>query len=238
LYGRCHDHDEAFLQAIIQNPDDDTPRLVYADWLEKHGQPDRAAFIRVQCQLALLPEGDPRRPELEAREQRLLAAHQSQWLEALLRLFDRVPWLEHLGQPTAGDNEVYRLHDWDEWPGPEDPSVQPLYELSQTWYDRLLDEAGPLRKDAEALWERVREAVLSRARPKVPFDPGQDAWHGPTQCVWDVSWWAGLLALHVVFKRRVPGDVGRMWSWVAAGHWPCGYVSPPTDEDGGRLTVY
>jgi uncharacterized protein (TIGR02996 family) len=74
--------DEAFLQAIIDHPDDDTPRLVYADWLEEHGQPDRAALIRVQCELARLPEGDPRRPVLEARERALLA-HQDQWLGRL-----------------------------------------------------------------------------------------------------------------------------------------------------------
>jgi uncharacterized protein (TIGR02996 family) len=28
---------------------DDTPRLIYADWLEDHGQPELAEFIRVQC---------------------------------------------------------------------------------------------------------------------------------------------------------------------------------------------
>jgi uncharacterized protein (TIGR02996 family) len=63
--------DEAFLQAIIESPDDDTPRLVYADWLEEHGQAERAAFIRVQCELARLPEGDPCRPELDKREHAL-----------------------------------------------------------------------------------------------------------------------------------------------------------------------
>jgi uncharacterized protein (TIGR02996 family) len=26
------------LQAILADPEDDTPRLVYADWLEEHGQ--------------------------------------------------------------------------------------------------------------------------------------------------------------------------------------------------------
>ena len=43
----------AFLQSIIAAPDDDAPRLVYADWLEEHGgEPERAEFIRVQCELA------------------------------------------------------------------------------------------------------------------------------------------------------------------------------------------
>lgn len=41
-----------FLQAIIEAPDDDTPRLVYADWLEEYGGDlARAEFIRVQMEL-------------------------------------------------------------------------------------------------------------------------------------------------------------------------------------------
>jgi uncharacterized protein (TIGR02996 family) len=47
------DHD-ALLRAICADPDDDTPRLVAADWLEEHGDADRAAFIRVQVELARL----------------------------------------------------------------------------------------------------------------------------------------------------------------------------------------
>jgi uncharacterized protein (TIGR02996 family) len=75
-------HDDAFLQALIDNPDDDAIRLVYCDWLEEHGQPDRAAFIRVQVALARLPDGDPRRLALEARERALLD-RQDQWLGQL-----------------------------------------------------------------------------------------------------------------------------------------------------------
>lgn len=41
--------DEAFLRTIRALPDDDTPRLVYADWLEETGETDRAEFIRLQC---------------------------------------------------------------------------------------------------------------------------------------------------------------------------------------------
>lgn len=37
---------EAFLRAIYDCPEDDTPRLVYADFLEEHGDPDRAAAVR------------------------------------------------------------------------------------------------------------------------------------------------------------------------------------------------
>lgn len=38
----------SFLRAICAAPDDDTPRLIFADWLEEHGEPERAAFIRDQ----------------------------------------------------------------------------------------------------------------------------------------------------------------------------------------------
>ena len=71
-------HDEAFLQAISENPDDDAPRLLYADWLEERGDP-RGEFIRVQCALARMDEYDPRRWDLAARERELLAAYQREW---------------------------------------------------------------------------------------------------------------------------------------------------------------
>jgi uncharacterized protein (TIGR02996 family) len=45
----------AFLRSIIDRPDDDLPRLVAADWLDEHGDPERAEFVRVQCELAKLP---------------------------------------------------------------------------------------------------------------------------------------------------------------------------------------
>ena len=39
---------EEFIQEILANQDDDTPRLIFADWLEERGDP-RGEFIRVQC---------------------------------------------------------------------------------------------------------------------------------------------------------------------------------------------
>jgi uncharacterized protein (TIGR02996 family) len=76
-------HDDAFLQAIIESPDDDGPRLVYADWLEDHSEPERAEFIRVQCELARLPEDTPQRARLAAREQALLGEHGRAWARPL-----------------------------------------------------------------------------------------------------------------------------------------------------------
>ena len=35
------------LDAILANPGDDLPRLVYADWLEENGESERAEYIRL-----------------------------------------------------------------------------------------------------------------------------------------------------------------------------------------------
>jgi uncharacterized protein (TIGR02996 family) len=63
--------EQALLRAIIADPADDTVRLAYADWLDEHAEPDRAAFIRVQIELARLAEGDARRAALAAHEAEL-----------------------------------------------------------------------------------------------------------------------------------------------------------------------
>src|SRR4051812_5173157 len=54
------DDPAALLAAVCDRPDDDTPRLVYADWLDDHGDPDYARFIRAQVELARVPEWDRR----------------------------------------------------------------------------------------------------------------------------------------------------------------------------------
>jgi uncharacterized protein (TIGR02996 family) len=74
--------DIAFLRAIQDRPDDDTTRLVYADWLEEQGgeqNATRAAFIRADCELANLPEEHERREELQARLRDLAASLPIVW---------------------------------------------------------------------------------------------------------------------------------------------------------------
>jgi uncharacterized protein (TIGR02996 family) len=70
----------ALLAAILASPDDDLPRLVYADWLDEHGDPARAEFIRTQIELAKLPDHDPRFRALEDREHELLCEHEVGWI--------------------------------------------------------------------------------------------------------------------------------------------------------------
>ena len=50
---------DALYRAICAHPDEDTPRLVFADLIEENGEYLRARFIRTQIALARLPEYDP-----------------------------------------------------------------------------------------------------------------------------------------------------------------------------------
>jgi uncharacterized protein (TIGR02996 family) len=79
------DQRDALLAAIRETPEDDGPRLVYADWLEEHGDEHdraRAEFIRVQCELARGAPRDRQR-ELQVRERALQKGHQAAWLGPL-----------------------------------------------------------------------------------------------------------------------------------------------------------
>jgi uncharacterized protein (TIGR02996 family) len=75
--------EQALLNAINAAPADDVPRLVYADWLDEHNRPERAEFIRVQCELAQVRIADPGGREqydlLSHRYQELYAAHCRTW---------------------------------------------------------------------------------------------------------------------------------------------------------------
>ena len=50
---------DALLHAIRAHPDEDTPRLVFADYLEENDEAPRAAFVRTQVELARTPPWEP-----------------------------------------------------------------------------------------------------------------------------------------------------------------------------------
>jgi hypothetical protein len=53
--------------------------MVFADWLDEHGWPERAAFVRAQCTRDALPPDDPRRGRLDT----LAAEAERDWLATL-----------------------------------------------------------------------------------------------------------------------------------------------------------
>jgi uncharacterized protein (TIGR02996 family) len=88
----------AFLAAIAAAPADDLPRLVFADWLDEHGDPDRAEFIRLQCAAA---RGGPADHDRIAA---LETAHHVDWLGPLARVVFRAEFrrgfVEHAVLPA------------------------------------------------------------------------------------------------------------------------------------------
>jgi len=78
---------ELLLNEVVENPHDDTPRTIYADWLEEHGDP-RADFIRLQLRLR-----DP-----PVRFNQLIVLHLR---DRQLRLDIELPWLRLMEYPLA-----------------------------------------------------------------------------------------------------------------------------------------
>jgi uncharacterized protein (TIGR02996 family) len=80
--------EDGILRDIHAHPRSDALRLLYADWLEDHGAPEHAEFIRLQCQqpYVAIRAGDPSHPanshelpwgdmEASMRRRRLQALH-------------------------------------------------------------------------------------------------------------------------------------------------------------------
>jgi uncharacterized protein (TIGR02996 family) len=84
---------DAFLRAVCERPEDDAPRLRYAECLEATGNPDdalRAEFIRVQCELANPNLSDERWSQIHKRKD-ALEANCDRWADELPKL-DGVRW--------------------------------------------------------------------------------------------------------------------------------------------------
>lgn len=75
------DDEAALLKAVIDHPDDDAPRLAYADWCDRRGDP-RGRFIRVQLELAKVrfKRDSPMRRPLMDESMELLEQHGQEWM--------------------------------------------------------------------------------------------------------------------------------------------------------------
>lgn len=94
--------EQGFIDDIIARPESDQPRLIYADWLEEHGQAERGEFIRVQCAITDLNlelrsdvdcgrgesicPGCSERRALQSRAKELLDDHYQRWFVMLNRV--------------------------------------------------------------------------------------------------------------------------------------------------------
>ncbi len=79
-----HDEDD-FLQKLLENPADDTTRLVYADWLDERDNDEsktKAQFLRLTAQLSS-PEEES---HITRKLQQLAAGLNTDWLAVVSRL--------------------------------------------------------------------------------------------------------------------------------------------------------
>jgi hypothetical protein len=156
-------------------------------------------------------------------------------MEQFLAELEQVRWFENLGKPIGPEMGVDQIHDWEEWPGPEDPATDEMTLRQQALIDELLAAAGGRSQEVEQLWERIRGMVFRKAIPKVPYDPEEDCYHPQSLSVWWAAWTAGLVGASLFLERPVPPELAEQWKWYLAGHWPCAWVG---DYPEGRLMVY
>ncbi|MBP3960723.1 TIGR02996 domain-containing protein [Gemmata sp. G18] len=96
---------ESLLAAIIADPEEDTPRLMFADWLKENGDPDRGEFIRLQVEAAHAEPFSPCARESEAAAQKLLDRFREEWTQPVAERiigyrFAR-GFIEHVGVNAA-----------------------------------------------------------------------------------------------------------------------------------------
>lgn len=82
---------DSLYRAVLENPDDDTLRLVYADALEEGGDPRRAAFVRAHVELARVPEYEPEAVQARYHNQKK-KADGGRWITELPPLPDGLSW--------------------------------------------------------------------------------------------------------------------------------------------------
>ena len=159
---------EALLEAVCSAPDDDGPRLRFADWLEETGSPAnvaRAEFIRLQCALARLDEDADDELPLRRRAEALLRDHWRDWFR---------PLCAALGEPSPDPRPVQPRRGWFGWRRLEEPTPPYVVEgaqiqatggasLQQAVFRRGFLEEATLRRE-----ERVDSFYLRRLTELTP----------------------------------------------------------------------
>lgn len=141
-----------FLDAVFDRYDDDRPRLVYADFLDDSGEPERAELVRVQLALARLTDDDPRRPALSDRQADLLVRNRAAWTAHLAGLVASVDFRRGIPDSPTVDAGTFleRGHE--------------LFARLRVRRLRLLDAGPALPKVAQSpLLSHVRELDLCGA---------------------------------------------------------------------------
>jgi uncharacterized protein (TIGR02996 family) len=138
-----------FIAEIIANPDDDGPRLVYADWLTQRGDP-RGELIVTQCQLEAATGGE--RARLVNRASDLLY-RQGTWLDEIKSVVRGV---------ETRRGFVYSIN----------ASASVFAKRCGPWFEREpIEELRVIKPGARDLATLRKAAGLARLRTLVFLDP-------------------------------------------------------------------
>lgn len=122
------DTEAALLRAIGEQPDEDTPRLMYADYLDEEGSPAQAAraeLIRLQVKQFRLPAGHPEAAALRERVRKLLDDWDTVWQKDMPPGFTRLAYYSR-GFPFRAALTASRAD------GADDPRLCPIDYLELT----------------------------------------------------------------------------------------------------------
>jgi uncharacterized protein (TIGR02996 family) len=215
--------EEALLAAIYARPDDDAPRLVYADWLLERGD-ERGEFIQLEL--------SERSPEAEARHAELEAVAQLRWrgplAEVLLEVRFRRGFVADVQVAWDNPGQLQRLGAHPAWAtieeldytwGPRapgiaggrqhlDPSMRSLRSLSGVSDAGLLNLcAAGVPWAIEMIQARVADADAGRAMSATELLPKLTRLHlwcdAPMTWLWHARWAHQLEELTLATRRSL-----------------------------------
>lgn len=217
---------QLLLANIIKNPDGDTERLVYADWLSEHGQGELAEFIRLDIELYRFNNTDPknlfisdwdRGREVKARRNELWnESHKYGW-------WNGIPgdWRSTIKNKT----QISTANSWD-------------YLFSRGFVHTVSISADGFLKHADALiWHEGQteecptcegESVDWQPHTYCPTCGKDDRGRVPRPCPLTahpirkvvLMTWPDIMFLYKINGRNSPGNVIAHHKELLERHWP------------------
>jgi uncharacterized protein (TIGR02996 family) len=151
----------ALLRTVCESPDDDAPRLIYADWLDDSGDTSRVAraeFIRLQIRLEGITAGDPMKAVFERRAWQVLHDHNPAWLRPMgMKLWGVRYRRGFIERATTRSDFILADPAWFAL----QPIVNLEIQLDSTCWQLVLDAIGRLERtendnQLDAAWMRLR----------------------------------------------------------------------------------